>query len=87
MHSGRSICYDYVPFQVGLENSIVEIGTLEEYGLVQLANNGGPTQIMALLPGSPAIDAGEDNIREETDHRVETVRSVRMSFNHLIPPP
>jgi hypothetical protein len=27
-------------------------------GLGPLANNGGPTQTMALLPGSPAIDAG-----------------------------
>ncbi len=25
-----------------------------------LANNGGPTQTMGLLPGSPAIDAGQD---------------------------
>lgn len=28
--------------------------------LQALANNGGPTQTMALLPGSPAIDAGDD---------------------------
>ena len=28
--------------------------------LGQLANNGGPTQTMALLPGSPAIDAGSN---------------------------
>jgi Ca2+-binding RTX toxin-like protein len=28
--------------------------------LAPLANNGGPTQTLALLPGSPAIDAGED---------------------------
>lgn len=27
-----------------------------------LANNGGPTQTMALLPGSPAIDAADDAI-------------------------
>ncbi len=27
-----------------------------------LQNNGGPTQTIALLPGSPAIDAGSDNI-------------------------
>ncbi|HEX7101552.1 MAG TPA: choice-of-anchor Q domain-containing protein [Nitrolancea sp.] len=27
-----------------------------------LASNGGPTQTMALLPGSPAIDAGEDTV-------------------------
>ncbi len=26
-----------------------------------LQNNGGPTQTMALLPGSPAIDAGDNN--------------------------
>lgn len=28
--------------------------------LAPLANNGGPTQTMALLPGSPAIDAGDN---------------------------
>ena len=27
-----------------------------------LANNGGPTQTFALLPGSPAIDAGNDAV-------------------------
>jgi len=30
--------------------------------LAALADNGGPTQTMALLPGSPAIDAGDDTI-------------------------
>ena len=29
--------------------------------LAPLANNGGPTATMALLPGSPAIDAGDPN--------------------------
>src|SRR5204862_2965606 len=29
-------------------------------GLAALANNGGPTQTHALLPGSPAIDAGSN---------------------------
>ena len=29
-------------------------------GLGPLANNGGPTQTIALLPGSPAIDAGSN---------------------------
>jgi hypothetical protein len=29
-------------------------------GLGSLATNGGPTKTMALLPGSPAIDAGDD---------------------------
>src|SRR5262249_37573460 len=27
-----------------------------------LADNGGPTQTFALLPGSPAIDAGDNNL-------------------------
>ena len=31
-------------------------------GLGPLASNGGPTQTIALLPGSPAIDAGSANI-------------------------
>jgi hypothetical protein len=29
-----------------------------------LADNGGPTQTMALLPGSPAIDAGDPNVTD-----------------------
>jgi hypothetical protein len=33
-----------------------------------LANNGGPTQTVALLPGSPAIDAGGDT-GPSTDQR------------------
>jgi predicted outer membrane repeat protein len=34
-----------------------------------LADNGGPTQTMALLPGSPAIDAGDDDFCPATDQR------------------
>ena len=34
-----------------------------------LANNGGPTQTMALLPGSPAIDAGVTVAGVTTDQR------------------
>lgn len=34
-----------------------------------LANNGGPTQTMALLPGSPAIDAGTNSGCPATDQR------------------
>jgi Rieske Fe-S protein len=34
-----------------------------------LANNGGFTQTMALLPGSPAIDAGDDGVCPDTDQR------------------
>jgi hypothetical protein len=37
-----------------------------------LADNGGPTMTMALLPGSPAIDAGSDGLipsGDNTDQR------------------
>ncbi|MBI3151028.1 MAG: hypothetical protein HYZ21_02755 [Chloroflexi bacterium] len=34
-----------------------------------LANNGGPTQTMALLPGSPAIGAGGDDACPSADQR------------------
>jgi len=34
-----------------------------------LANNGGPTLTMALLPGSPAIDAGNTSVASATDQR------------------
>jgi hypothetical protein len=34
-----------------------------------LADNGGPTQTMALLPGSPAIDAGDNTVASEWDQR------------------
>ncbi|MCL4275835.1 MAG: S-layer homology domain-containing protein [Anaerolineales bacterium] len=34
-----------------------------------LTNNGGYTQTMALLPGSPAIDAGDNGSCPETDQR------------------
>ncbi len=37
--------------------------------LAPLGNNGGLTQTMALLPGSPAIDAGENTICPATDQR------------------
>ena len=34
-----------------------------------LAYNGGPSKTLALLPGSPAIDAGENSTCETTDQR------------------
>jgi hypothetical protein len=34
-----------------------------------LADNGGPTLTMALLPGSPAIDAGDTGVMPTTDQR------------------
>jgi hypothetical protein len=41
----------------------------DDPNLAPLADYGGPTQTMALLPGSPAIDAGDDDTCEETDQR------------------
>ena len=38
-------------------------------GLAPLANYGGPTQTIALLPGSPAIDAGSATWSSATDER------------------
>ncbi|MGB2955975.1 MAG: choice-of-anchor Q domain-containing protein, partial [Anaerolineales bacterium] len=37
--------------------------------LISLADNGGPTETMALDAGSPALDAGDDGICEGTDQR------------------
>jgi len=37
--------------------------------LSALASNGGPTQTMALLPGSPAIDVGDDSLTDTVDQR------------------
>jgi hypothetical protein len=37
--------------------------------LAPLADNGGSTPTMALLPGSPAIDAGDDSACPPTDQR------------------
>ena len=34
-----------------------------------LPDNGGPTETHALLPGSPAIDAGDDSAAPDTDQR------------------
>ena len=45
--------------QVGVANAL----------LAPLANYGGPTQTIALLPGSPAIDAGTSTGAPSTDQR------------------
>ena len=57
-------------FTNGVNGSIV--GTLAnpiDPLLGPLANNGGPTQTHALLPGSPAIDAANPNSFPSTDQR------------------
>jgi len=49
-----------------------QIGTVDDPidpMLGALGDNGGSTWTMALLPGSPAIDAGDDELATETDQR------------------
>jgi predicted outer membrane repeat protein len=52
----------------GVNNNLVGVTNL---GLAPLANNGGPTQTIALLAGSPAIDHGSNTYvtTGETDQR------------------
>jgi predicted outer membrane repeat protein len=68
---GNSDCYTYIPPWLGINttNSILGVGNLADYGLAALADNGGPTQTMALLPGSSLIDAGNDADCAATDQR------------------
>jgi hypothetical protein len=44
--------------------------------LEPLADNGGPTQTMALLPGSPAIDAGNNAYATDWDQRGAPFRRI-----------
>ena len=55
-------------------NNLIEDGTCSptltgDPLLGPLADNGGPTNTMALLPGSPAIDAGDNPTCESSDQR------------------
>jgi len=62
-------CYLYPAGTLGQTHSIFGVGTLADFGLSPLADNGGPTQTMALLPGSPAINAGDDTYCPDHDQR------------------
>jgi hypothetical protein len=50
-------------------NSPPDGDTFPDPKLGPLADNGGPTLTMALLPGSPAIDAGDTSLAPTTDQR------------------
>ena len=54
-----------------MQNSLTNSTSLNgaNPGLAPLANNGGPTPTMALLPGSPAIDAADLSDFPATDQR------------------
>jgi hypothetical protein len=43
--------------------------TFASAGLADPANNGGPTETMAIAPGSPAVDAGTATGAPATDQR------------------
>jgi hypothetical protein len=61
---GNTGCFEICDFDAGSHNLIGGSA-----GLGPLANNGGPTQTHALLPGSPAIDAGDNADAPEFDQR------------------
>jgi len=66
-------CSSYNGLSTNTHN-LIEDGSCSPYLsgdplLGPLADNGGPTQTMALLAGSPAIDAGDDGTCESTDQR------------------
>ncbi len=66
----NSNCYSYSNVgHISLTNSITGVGTLSDYGLAALADNGGPTFTMALLPGSSLIDTGNDAACAAVDQR------------------
>ncbi len=68
--SGNSGCINQgVNVLIAELNSVIDTGTLESFGLANLADNGGFTQTMALLPGSPLIDAGDDSTCAAIDQR------------------
>ncbi len=52
----------------GVDGNIV-LTTLNDLGLAPLSDNGGPTQTMALLSGSPALGAGTAVAGVTTDQR------------------
>ena len=66
-------CYNPGSFSANINNLIQDGScspTLTGAPLLDsLAYNGGPTQTMALLSGSPAIDAGDDGSCPSTDQR------------------
>lgn len=59
--------HNLVETSTGLPGVVVSLTSDPQLG--SLANNGGLTFTHALLPGSPAIDAGDDSVCPATDQR------------------
>jgi predicted outer membrane repeat protein len=79
-NAGGGECYEYGPNSwTRGNNNLVEDGSgpcatlpgtiISDPMLGPLTDHGGPTQTMALLPGSPAIDTGNDANCPSTDQR------------------
>jgi hypothetical protein len=75
-NAGGGDCYAFYNSYTYGSNNLVEDGTSAclpsitgDPGLLQLADNGGPTQTMALAPDSPAINTGHDERCTPTDQR------------------
>ena len=71
--SGGNDCYSSNTSGTRI-NNLIESGTCgsalsSDPSLGPLTDNGGPTQTMALLLGSPAIDAGDNGSCEASDQR------------------
>jgi hypothetical protein len=68
----------------GVNNNLVGVS---DPGLGSLADNGGPTQTCALLPGSPASGAGDPSQLGTTDQRgVVRATSVSIGAYQDLPP-
>ena len=52
-----------------IEAAVAPGTTFASAGLADPADNGGPTETMAIAPGSPAIDAGTSTGAPPTDQR------------------
>ncbi len=65
---------DYGAFVSGSDGNIV-LGNLEGLGLGPLTDNGGPTETMALLPGSLAIGTGTAVAGVNADQRGQPIDS------------
>jgi len=59
--------YNLTDFEMHI--AVVGFTQFNDMRLGPLADNGGPTHTHALLTGSPAIDAGDDQVCPDTDQR------------------
>ena len=62
---------DSQELEVAIDENNNLVGNSEDLGLGELQNNGGATSTVALLDGSPAIDAGSNPNNLTTDQRGE----------------